>query len=1022
MKTIIREQKTKNKPGGQTMKKMLKIAAAILSGTVMAAEPTDFQPERDGGWQPKAETKDGTAVLTAKQAKVVSARSFEVDPNAVYRLSGKFRSTDPAQKTLFFGMEAMNGKGAVISSPAVFVIRGTETELVEELKKGDTTVTVKDASKWDRNSNARVIAFNVKDDFGDLPNMQFSPNIRKIEQADGVWKITLIRPSGSDFPAATRIRQHSHGMGRIYNAAFSKKMQGEQWQEFSGEISGIAPSGAPANQWWQGTKKARIIIAGTPGIAFKDVKLEKVGGKVELTHIPRTRQNAEPAAPLFAKYLKELPRNYPRPRLLFNDEKFAGMRRDLSANPLLRQFFARLRGKVDNYPDDINEQTYQKHFYSKDKFGPTAMRAAFVYKLTGEPKYRDKAIKILKYASEWYQRQYAEEKAISWTAFSRISALCAYDWLYNEIPEAERTAIGRRLLAHIEKAQDTNWIIRSGLQNKGEGTSRWNSSFYGTPLLKFYAGLVFHDSGINDRRASKFLKEGVQDHIRMLDYRSNMAGNDGGGNNSSPGYVFGDGPVCEWLFYVSWETLTGRNIAMDFPANGLLPHWLFYATFPGMDGRLYEHGTGGAWHLDNKVKMNLRYLALYKYFFKNHPASGLIDYFISTQEEFKDDNHIYASGTWNYSGYFPWLPFLYRYTKQADYKQDKTYFSRFPNAYFFRNLGQTYMFSGSGADSTYAMFTCGTKSPAHKQPDENNFIIYKGGFLALDSGTRSASGMKNWLDDMWHDNNYNAASIAHNVITIFMEGEKFRGWPAQKYAVANHGGMYKTVGGVVKAFETNEFYTYVSGDSTACYHPEKCKKMIRQFVFIQPDYFAICDTVESAKDNQPQTWLLHSQNEPVENGDTFRFDEGAGRLFCRTFLPKDFKRTKIGGPGKEFWVDGKNYPLGKTRLEEYASRRIQNPLWGNWRMEITPGKAVRKVRFLNLIQVGMKKNLNAMVKSEYIQDNGKDGIRFSAGDTEYSVLFDEDGNGGHIKAVRNGKTVLERDLSKEIQMQKAFSK
>ena len=63
-----------------------------------------------------------------------------------------------------------------------------------------------------------------------------------------------------------------------------------------------------------------------------------------------------------------------------------------------------------------------------------------------------------------------------------------------------------------------------------------------------------------------------------------------------------------------------------------------------------------------------------------------------------------------------------------------------------------------------------------------------------------------------------------------------------------------------------------------------------------------------------------------------------------------------------------------------------------------------------------------MVKSEYIQNNGKDGIRFSAGDTEYSVLFDEDGNGGHIKAVRNGKTVLERDLSKEIQMQKAFSK
>ena len=1008
------------------MKKMLKIAAAILSGTIMATEPMDFQPERDGGWQPKAESQDGETVLTEKQPKVVSVRIFEVDPNAVYRLSGKFRSKDSCAKTVRFGVEALNEKGSVIYSPCVFIINGTETELAEDLKSGNSTVMVKDASKWDQKSNARVIAFNVKDDLDDLPNMQYSPNIKKIEQVDGMWKITLNRPSLSNFPVTTRVRQHSHGLGRIYFAANAKKCRGDQWQEFSGEISGIAPSGAPANKWWKGTKKARIIILGTPGTTFKDIKLEKVGGKVDLTQIPvkkvQKMQKREPQASLFAKYAKVLPRNFSRPRLLFNDEKFAGMRKELSTNPQLRQFFARLRGKVDNYPDDINKQTYQKHFYSKDKFGPTAMRAAFVYKLTGEQKYRDKAIKILKHAAEWYLRQYAEEKAISWTAFSRISALCAYDWLYNEIPEAERTVIGQNLLAHIEKAQDTEWIIKSGLQNKGEGTSKWNSSFYGTPLLKFYAGLVFYDCGIDNKLASKLLNEGVQDHIRMLDYRSNMAGNDGGGNNSSPGYTFGDAPVCEWLFYVSWETLTGRNIAMDFPANGLLPHWLFYATFPGMDGRLYEHGTGGAWHLDNKVNMNLRYLALYKFFFKNHPASDLIDYFISTQDDFKDDNNIYASGSWNYSGYFPWLPFLYRYTKQADYKQDKAYFSRFPNAYFFRNLGQTYMFSDRNADSTYAMFTCGTKSIAHKQPDENHFVICKGGFLALDSGTRSASGRKDWLDDMWHDNNYNSASIAHNVVTIYMEGEKFRGWPAQKYAVTNHGGMYKTVGGVVKAFETNEFYTYVSGDSTACYHPEKCKKMIRQFVFVQPDYFAICDTVESAKDNQPQTWLLHSQNEPVENGDTFHFDEGMGRLFCRTFLPKDFKRTKVGGPGKEFWVDGKNYPLGKTRLAEYASRGVRNPLWGNWRMEITPGKAVRKVRFLNLIQVGIKKNLNAMVKSEYIQNNGKDGIRFSAGDTEYSVLFDEDGNGGHIKAVRNGKTVLERDLSKEIQMQKAFSK
>ena len=69
----------------------------------------------------------------------------------------------------------------------------------------------------------------------------------------------------------------------------------------------------------------------------------------------------------------------------------------------------------------------------------------------------------------------------------------------------------------------------------------------------------------------------------------------------------------------------------------------------------------------------------------------------------------------------------------------------------------------------------------------------------------------------------------------------------------------------------------------------------------------------------------------------------------------------------------------------------------------------------------MKKELDAMVKSEYIQDKNRDGVRFIAGDLEYSICFDADGSGGHIKAVRGGKTVLDRALSKGIQTQKAFS-
>ena len=538
-------------------------------------------------------------------------------------------------------------------------------------------------------------------------------------------------------------------------------------------------------------------------------------------------------------------------------------------------------------------------------------------------------------------------------------------------------------------------------------------------MLKFYAGVTFFQAGIDDAAAEKLLREGLQDHIRMLNYRAEMAGKTGGGNNSSPGYSFGDAPMYEWLFYYSWNALTGRNIATDFPGNGLLPNWLFYATFTGIDGKLYEHGTGGSWHMDNKLNMNLRYLAQFRNFFPDSPASKLIEYFITTQEKFTDDNGIFASATWRFDGYFPWLMFKYNYPSQKDIRLDSDFLESFPKAFHFPTLGQTYMSSGRKPDSTYAMFTCGSLSPAHKQLDENHFVIYKGGFLALDSGSRTASGAKDWMDDLWHDNNYYAASIAHNLVTIYMEGEKFSGWPEQKYAVANHGGMYRSTGGVVRAYETNDHYTYIAGDSTACYRPEKCKKNLRQFVFVQPDFFVICDDVESVEPGQTKTWLLHSQNEPQENGDIFHFDEQKGRLFCRTLLPANAKREKIGGPGKEFWVDGNNYPLGKTRLEEYASKGATT-LWGNWRVELTTAEPVQSVRFLNLLQVGFCETLAEMAPSEFIKTDTHEGVTFTYKDVKYTVVFRTDGIGGRFRAVRQAEILVDQEFSNGVQKQEAF--
>ena len=1005
----------------------------LFSGNVLL-RAQDFKPDENGGWIPALEKREGVFTVGSKKSpRVLSSLAFKVDPDAVYELSGKFRNngSEPQKKLLFFGAEAYTAADKFIGSPQVNIFPGTETELAKDLKKGDKTVYVKDASKWNKKSRAAVIAYQIKDGLADLPNPIHSPNITKVEKQGDVWAVTLKMPSWNAFPAGTPIRQHAHGPGRTFFVCQYRQIAPGEWQSFKGRISGIAPYGAVLNKWWKGTVSARICIQATPGVVFKDVILKKENGKVELlppktaAAAPRKAQgkNQTSLSPVFAKYYAMIPAAPVRPRLFFNAQAFEAMKKQLAEDRNLKAGFERLRGKIDAYPQEITEAAYAKHFYGRDKFGPTAFRAAFAWKLTGDEKYRIMAVKLLKKAAEWYNARYEALEPVDWTSFTRIEALAAYDWLYDTMSEAERREIGQNLLRHAVAAQDLKKISQSGMHTKGEGTSPWSSSFYGTPLLKFYAGLALKGAGIDDARAEALLKEGLNDNLNMLAFRTKMAGDAGGAHNSTPGYAFGDAPVSEWFFYLTFRAVTGHEIAMDFPGNGLLPHWLFYASFPSPDGLLLEHGTGGSWHMDNKLRMNIRYLGLYRNFFGTHPAAKFVDFFISAQPDFQSDDYVMKSGSWPYSGYPPWLPFQYRYTQAADYKHDRAFFENLPKAFFFANLGQTYMFSGRGKDDTYVMFTCGSKSLSHKQPDENHFVIYKGGFLAMDTGTRTASGYKDWLDDCWHDNNYYSASIAHNVVLIRMDGEKFSGWPHPKYAVANHGGMYKTIGGIVRAFETNDLYTYVCGDTTACYRPEKCKKMIRQFVFIRPDYFVVCDTVESVKPDQTQTWLLHSQNEPVENNDQFRFDEEAGRLFCRTFLPKDFQRTKVGGPGREFWVDGKNYPLGKTRLGEYKKRKVKKTLWGNWRVELTAGKPAAQVRFLNLIQVGMKARLQKMMPSEYVTEGELEGVRFTAVDgTVWTVLFDRTGLKGKIRAEKDGKTLLDRALTEQIQKQKAFQK
>ena len=275
----------------------------------------------------------------------------------------------------------------------------------------------------------------------------------------------------------------------------------------------------------------------------------------------------------------------------------------------------------------------------------------------------------------------------------------------------------------------------------------------------------------------------------------------------------------------------------------------------------------------------------------------------------------------------------------------------------------------------------------HQHMDGGAFQIYYRGPLAIDSGSyQGSSGGYNSP----HNKNYFKRTIAHNSLLIYDPSEKFACWnyggsDKTEYAV-NDGGQRMpgdrwdtcrsfenllsedyTVGktlayGFGPDAEAPE-YSYLKGDITKAY-TSKVEDVRRSFVFLNlvpggnadkvskevdvPAVLIVYDHVVSADPSFRKFWLLHSIEEPEVGNQEFTVmrtkDGDTGKLHCSVLLP-EADVTKVGGPGKEFWVFGENYPNAATTRPDPCNER------GEWRVEVTPKSAAAEDCFLNVIQV-----------------------------------------------------------------------
>jgi hypothetical protein len=273
-----------------------------------------------------------------------------------------------------------------------------------------------------------------------------------------------------------------------------------------------------------------------------------------------------------------------------------------------------------------------------------------------------------------------------------------------------------------------------------------------------------------------------------------------------------------------------------------------------------------------------------------------------------------------------------------------------PPSRCFQDMGTVYMRSGwnlaEASTDVYAVFRCEQMNAGHTNAHQNHFLIARGNdLLAVDSGVYDGGISA-------HHMNYFERTIAHNTVTVYNPNETTFGSYANdggqippsenelpvRFGDASLSDYYR---GEIVGYRDDETFTYVKGDATAAYDPSKVQLFTREMVYLKPDIFVILDRVRATSATYKKRWLLHSVNQPTVTGDTVMIQEGTSRLFVKSLLPDPRQIVSVGGAGRQFDVNGVNYP---------PSQAVTGDM-GAWRLEVSPSVNAEEQLFLHVLYV-----------------------------------------------------------------------
>jgi VanZ family protein len=528
----------------------------------------------------------------------------------------------------------------------------------------------------------------------------------------------------------------------------------------------------------------------------------------------------------------------------------------------------------------------------------------------------------------------------------------AYDWLYDRWSPGQRDALRGKL---VDSANYLIHVIRE------ERMSPYNVYLYNAPFQALMAcAIALYGDDPRGDAVMAFTADLWKN--RVLPVWRQVMGRQGGWHEG--GEYVGIG-IGEAVYQVPsmWRAATGEDLFATEPGIRGFLDFMIHRTLP--DGSHFRWGDGG--FFDRNV-------------FDTVPLA--IEYRHAAAYSLRVPKGLTPTA-------WPWGPLT------DDRLHDPEAIKREPLSVLFDGIGMLVARNRWSADATHVSFKAGDNYWSHVHLDQGAFTIHRGAPLAIDSGFYYGYGNDHHL-------NYQYQTIAHNSITVTdpddvvpmpaaKEGEKPRpiandggqrrvgsGWGVErapldldewqaKRAIYHTGSIaaHLDADGVsavladIRPAYTNE----LSGKRSFSHRTRRVERCWRFFAYDRvDDVIIVYDDVRTTNAAFRKRWLLHSVLAPRIDNDRFLvamppqpdLKREGGELEGHVLLPRRPLLNAIGGPGLEYFVDGRNYD-DAGKLAERLARRDKSPSRpepGAWRIELSPETDSLDDLFLVVMVVG----------------------------------------------------------------------